>query len=93
MPTVNEQWSLADIPAAVKIAPGFSEKFQKIRQAMMLPPPLPAPVSTTTTMAATQVLMSAQNYQSNTSTFRLGKTATLSSSSHNLSKVNSVLKE
>ena len=92
MPTANERWSLADIPVTIKIATGFEEKFKAVRQAMMLPPPSLASISPATA-AATQILASAQNYQNNASMFRLGKTATFSSSSHNLPKVNNMLKE
>lgn len=59
---------------------------------MMLPPPLPTSILTATTTAA-EVLVSAQNYQNNASAFRLGKTATLSASTHNLPKVKGVIQE
>lgn len=85
---VDEQWSLNDIPGAIRIAPGFDEKFRKIREAMMLPPIALSPAAT----AATRVLVSARAHQNNASTFRLGKTATFSSSSNN-SKVPGILKE
>jgi len=90
MLTVDERWSLTDIPAATKTTTGFDEKFKRISQAMMLPPPAPILAATT---AATQILASAQNYQSNASTFRLGNTVTPSPSNRNLPKVNSILKE
>jgi len=93
MPTVNEQWSIDNIPVAIKMVSGFNEKFKMIRQAMMLPPPLPVSVSATEMSTVTQVLASAQNYQNNASAFRLGRTPSLSSSTHNLPKVKSVLQE
>lgn len=90
--TVEQQWSLDDIPAAIRIVPGFGERFRKIREAMMLPPPPPA-THLTTTAAATQVLASARTYQNNASAFRLGQTATFSSPSINSPKVTGILKE
>jgi len=44
-------------------------------------------------MTATRVLSSAQGYQNNASTSRLGNTITLSSSSQNLPKVKGVIQE
>jgi len=90
--TVDERWSDADIPVTIKLATGFDEKFKTIRRLMMLPPPAPAPRSVTT-MTATRVLSSAQGYQNNASTSRLGNTISLSSSSQNLPKVKGVIQE
>ena len=59
----------------------------------MLPPPLPPPPPPPVSAAATQVLVSAREYQNNASTFRLGNTVTASLSNRNLPKVNSILKE
>lgn len=85
IPIVGEQWSATSIPAAIKLVPGFDERFKTICQLMMLPPPSP--------VTATQVLTSARSHQSNASAFRLGKTIALPSSSHNLPKVEGVIKE
>jgi len=74
------------------MTPGFEERFKVIHQAMMPPPLLQSPVLATTSAVA-GVLVSTQNYQNNASTFHLGKTTTLSTSTHNLPKVKSVLQE
>ena len=91
--TASEQWFLTEIPHSTRLVPGFNEKFETILRAIM-PPPLPVPAANSAvTTTATQILASARNYQNNASLFRLGKTATLSSATHNLPKVDNVLKE
>jgi hypothetical protein len=78
---------------AIRIAPGFDEKFKKIREVMMLPPPPPPVTRSVTIMPATQqILSSARSPQSNASAFRIGKTITFSSPGNN-SKVTGILQE
>lgn len=77
---------------AIRIFPGFNEKFKTIQEAMMLPPPLPVARSISATAATQQVLSSARSYQNNASTFRLEKTIAFSSPG-NGSKVTGILQE